>query len=121
MKNQVPAGWLCVTTDQILYDFEHTISRMIDYCELTPDPDTNLTEFHAVWFERQQYILNEFHTVQQIIENLNNQDFNWNPISIMAEAIVQAKLRQQGWEIACYQLNQFPTNIQDLRKVMLPL
>jgi len=121
VKNQVPAGWLSVTPDQILYDFEHTISRMIDYCELTADPDTNPAEFYAVWFQRQQYILNEFHTVQQIILNINNQDFNWTSISIMAEAIVQAKLRQQGWEIACYQLNQFPTNIQDLRKVMLPL
>ena len=121
VKNQVPATWLCVTPDQILYDFEHTISCMIDYCELTPDPHTNPAEFYAVWFKRQQYIVNEFHIVQQIIKNLNNQEFCWNPISIMAEAIVQAKLRQQGWEIACYQLNQFPTNIQDLRKVMLPL
>lgn len=121
VKNQVPATWMCVTPDQILYDFEHTIARIIDYCELTPDPRTNLAEFYAVWFKHQQYILNEFHTVQQIIENLNNPDFNWNPVSIMAEAMVQAKLRQQNWEIACYNLNQFPTNIQDLRKVMLPL
>jgi hypothetical protein len=121
VKNQVPATWMCVTPDQILYDFEHTIARMIAYCGLTPDPRTNPAEFYAVWFEHQQYILNEFHTVQQIIENLNNPDFNWNPVSIMAEAMVQAKLRQQGWKIACYQLNQFPTNIQDLRKVMLPL
>jgi len=121
VQKQTPATWLHVTPDQILYDFGSTLQKMIEYCGLTRDPHTNPDVFYSAWFASQQYILYEFHTTQQILNNLNNNDFAWQPISIMAEALIQAKLRQQGWEIACYQLNQFPTCTKDLKKVMIQL
>ena len=47
----------------------------------------------------------------------SNSDFSWNKLSIVGEAIVQSRLRKQGLEILCYNLNQFPTDIYSLKQV----
>jgi hypothetical protein len=43
----------------------------------------------------------------------------WDKLSIVGEAIIQSKLRRQGIEIACHNLNECPTSINNLKKVLI--
>ena len=113
------ADWLHITPDDILYNFKNTVITMLDYCNLTLDPANEIDNFYLEWFEKQQYIVNEFQTIQLIIKSLQGEPFNWSPLSIMGEAIVQYILRTQGKEIACYNLDQFPTTTQELRNILI--
>jgi hypothetical protein len=112
-------NWLCVTPDDILYNFKNTVITMLDYCGLTLDPHCGLDSFYTKWFEKQQYIVKEFETIQMILKSLQGRPYHWSSLSIMGEAIVQHALRTQGIEIACYNLNQFPTTTQELKNTLI--
>ena len=120
---QIPAhardNWLCVTPDDIVYNFKNTVITMLDYCNLTLNSLGDIDNFYLKWFEKQQYIVNEFQTIQMILKSLQGQSCQWSSLSIMGEAIIQYILRKQGIEIACYGLNQFPTSTEELKRVMI--
>jgi hypothetical protein len=120
---QIPAlaqdNWLCVTADDILYNFKHTVITMLDYCNLTLNSPGDIDNFYLEWFEKQKYIVDEFQTIQKILKSLESQSCEWSPLSIMGEAIVQYCLRTQGIEIACHNLNQFPTSTEELKRSMI--
>jgi hypothetical protein len=114
-------NWLYVTSNDLLYDFKITILDIMKYFQLTVDPSENINEFYASWLAKQKYILDEFEQIEQIMLSLNSDtDHSWNKLSIMGEAIIQSRLRHAGSEIACYQLNQFPTTTYELQKTILP-
>jgi hypothetical protein len=113
-------NWLCITPDDILYNFKDTIIKIIDYYELTLDHLQNIDEFYVDWFNKQQYILDEFNTIDNIMDSFKlGQNLSWNKLSILGEATIQSRFRQQGIEIACYNLNQFPTDMASLQQVLL--
>ena len=61
--------------------------------------------------QAQQYIVDEFNLLDQIVEcSITNQPLKWQPINIIAEAIVQQQLRAKGYEIRCDGLDKFPTD-----------
>lgn len=116
--NVINKNWLSITPDDLLYDFKNTILKIINYSELTVDTSKSIDKFYIEWFQKQQYILNEYATIVNIMDNFkSNSDFSWNKLSIVGEAIVQSRLRKQGLEILCYNLNQFPTDIYSLKQV----
>ena len=120
IHDSIDNNWLCITPDDLLYDFRNTISKIIEYAGLTMDHSQNIEEFYKEWFKKQQYIIDEFEKINAIVDSINSgSNMTWDKLSILGEAIVQSRLRQQGIEIACHGLNQFPTNTNDLTKVLL--
>ena len=120
IHDSIDNNWLCITPDDLLYDFRNTISKIIEYTGLTMDHSQNIEEFYKEWFKKQQYIIDEFEKINAIVDSINSgSNMTWDKLSILGEAIVQSRLRQQGIEIACHGLNQFPTNTNDLTKVLL--
>lgn len=120
VSNIIEHNWLSITPDDILGNFKETILRIIKYFELTFDESQNIDEFHTGWFEKQQYILKEFDTINSVVNAVNSDKlFEWSKLSILGEAIVQSRLRRQGIELACYQLNEFPNNTDNLKKVLI--
>ena len=120
IHDSIDNNWLCITPDDLLYDFRNTISKIIEYTGLTIDHSQNIEEFYKEWFKKQQYIIDEFEKINAIVDSINSgSNMTWDKLSILGEAIVQSRLRQQGIEIACHGLNQFPTNTNDLTKVLL--
>ena len=116
----VNTNWLCITPDDILYNFKNTIIKIIDYFGLTLDHSQNINEFYVDWFNKQRYILDEFNTIDNIMHSFKlNQNLSWNKLSILGEATIQSRFRQQGIEIACYNFNQFPTDMVSLQQVLL--
>lgn len=107
--NQVPDDFLKVKNTDMLFDTKATLLKIIDFCGLTlnNNPDTFVLE----WQRKQQYIVDEFNLLDQILINTVEQiDFNWNNLSIISEAIIQQRLRDKGFEIRCDGLNIFPTD-----------
>jgi len=117
-------NWMCIIPDEILYDFKNTLIRIMDYFGLTIDDSVGIDKFCNEWLEKQQYILDEIRTIDSIIDTVSSQPdsqptFHWNTLSIVGEAIVQSRLRQLGIEIACQDINQFPTNSLELKKLFI--
>ena len=120
VKPNQKENWLYITTDDLLYNFKHTILDIIKYFQLTVDINQNIDEFSVAWLSKQKYILDEFEQIEQIMSSLNSGvDISWNKLSIISEAIIQSRLRQAGLEMACDQLNQFPTTTHELQKTIL--
>jgi len=120
VRSVAEPDWLCITPDDILYNFEHTIIKMIDHCELTQDTTRDINEFYQLWYQKQQYIIEEFDLINDIVQSVNEDSISWPGLSTLGEAIVQARLRTQGLDMACYMVNDFPNTTSDLKKILIP-
>lgn len=116
VENEIPASWYKVTPDDMLLNFERVIEEMISHCGLTRNL-SSINEFYHRWRRKQQYVLDEFENINQITNHIvKDQYFEWPEMSIVGESIVQSRLRKQGIEIACYKLNKFPNNTNNLKR-----
>jgi hypothetical protein len=115
--DQVPEYFLKIKNTDLLFKTEQFLTDIIDFCGLTIKP--GLDQFVDEWQSKQQYILDEFQLLDQIIDStIAQQSFTWQPINIVAEAIVQQRLRAKGYEIRCDGLNTFPTDSTTLYKLL---
>ena len=101
--------WLTITNLDLLDDTKATLLTVIDHCGL--ENTAPLDDFVVTWRQAQQYIVDEFDLLDQIVENtINNNLMEWLPINIVAESIVQQRLRARGYNIRCDGLDIFPTD-----------
>lgn len=116
IKNPNISDLFVLSNTDILFDLERTFFKLINFLNLTPRLK-NFKEFIHEWQNKQQYIVDEFNLLEKIVENtLNNKNFDWSNyrLCLISEAIIQQRLRQQGYEIKCWNLDIFPTNTKDL-------
>lgn len=119
--NQVDSSWTKVSTRDILTDSNNTFSRIITQAGLSVK-HAELDNFSNVWRSKQQYIIDEYHLINRIVEcTLNSTDLEWTAINIIAESMIQQKLRAAGFEIRCDGLDTFPTNSSSLRILLVPV
>lgn len=117
-EKQVPESFLKIKNTNILFDTEETFYKIIDFCKLTPKH--GIKQFANEWQRFQQYIIDEFVLIDQIINHtLKHVDFSWNTLSVVSEAIVQQKLRSLNYEIQCDGLNIFPTDAKSLYSLLI--
>lgn len=115
---QVDPSFLRVSSRDILHNTHDTFNRIIDFCNLTNN-DLNMCEFADNWQQHQQYVLDEYNLINNVVKcTINKTNFMWEPMSIVAESIVQQKFRAQGYEIQCDGLNTFPADSQTLYKLL---
>jgi hypothetical protein len=108
-----------ITLDNLKQNFKQTILDLLDYCQIAPVRIETLSYIYASWLEKQYHIFKD-DTISKIISSLlDNKFYSWHGINltIVDEALIQHFLRQQGIEIRCYNLNTFPTNTDDLKKL----
>lgn len=116
-QQQVDSTFLKVDHIDVLDNFVPTISKIIKYCGLTETD--GVEEFSKLWRGKQQYIVDEFELLDAIVtHSINNHQFSWSPINVIAEAIVQQRLRALGYEIRCDGLNTFPTDSETLYNLL---
>jgi hypothetical protein len=116
-QNQVPNNFLKITNTDLLYDTQSTLIKIINHCGLTPAGD--LDSFVTKWQAAQQYIVDEFELLDLIVEStINQKDCSWSPTHVLAEAIVQQRLRTHGYEIRCDGLDIFPTDSKTLYNLL---
>jgi hypothetical protein len=111
-------SWLHISPIDLLNNFKETIIKIINYLGLTLD-DTGLDAFANEWINKQQYVLNEFDLIKNIVESTVNQKFfRWEKLSIMSESLIQTKLFNLGYNLKCYGVNNFPNNSIDLANLL---
>ena len=89
-------------------NFEETIKRLCDFCNIEYS-DSIIDYIKTQWILSQKHLYKD-NIVDGIVNNIvNNKDFViTTQLSIIDEAYVQQKLRHQGIELKCYNLNEFP-------------
>lgn len=116
-RYQAPDYVLPMTNSKLLDDPYQAFQKIIQHCGLTEK--SGLQEYSTKWRAAQQYIIDEFLLLDQIIKTtLENQDFSWHDLNIFAESIVQRRLRDLGYEIRCDGLDIFPTNSKTLANLL---
>jgi hypothetical protein len=116
-QNQVDEDFYKVSNIEILENLPRIAREIFKHCNLTESP--GLDDFAVHWRSKQQYIMDEFDLLDRVVEcTINNVPFSWNPVSIIAEAIVQQRLRANGYEIRCDGLDVFPTDSTTLYNLL---
>ena len=107
--DQVGSEFLSIKNTDFLNNPVVTSENIFKHCKLTMKP--GLADFLKQWQQAQQYIIDEFALLDQIVDcTITNQPLTWQPINIIAEAIVQQRLRAKGYEIRCDGLDILPTD-----------
>ena len=108
-----------VSNIDILTNLESAFLKISEYLGLTIINKTELTQFCNKWTKAQQYIVDEYRLIDSIVSSiLDNEDYNWPALNIIAESIIQKRLKDAGFELKCYNLNEFPTNSTALVKLL---
>ena len=117
-KEQVTESFLKIKNTDLLFNTEQTFYEIIDFCNLTPKH--GIKQFADKWQAFQQYIVDEFDRIDQIITyTVECLDYSWPSLSIVSEAIIQQKLRSLGYEIQCNSLDIFPTDAKTLYSLLI--
>jgi hypothetical protein len=116
-QTQVPADWLKIRNVDFLNQPEQSLDTIIKFCNLTPK--SGIEEFFREWKQKQQYVIGEMELINSIVKSTVEQtQFAWQPLNIIAESMIQQKLRSKGYEIRCDGLNTFPTNTETLYNLL---
>ena len=116
-QHQVGANFCKVSNTEILENLSQTVRKIFQHCDLTES--SGLDDFAVHWRSKQQYIMDEFDLLDRVVEcTINNMPFSWKPVNIIAEAIVQQRLRAVGYEIRCDGLDPFPTDSRTLYNLL---
>lgn len=109
-----------ISYTDFLYQPYKTFSNIVEHCNLSYNSN-NITDFLQEWCTKQQYIIDEFNLITTIVDSTLRQiNFDWHDrrLCIISEAIIQQRLREQGFEIQCWDLNSFPTNTETLSNIL---
>ena len=116
--------WCTITPDELLTDFAQTIKKIITYLHLTLVNEGDLEEFASVWIKKQQYILDQYQLIENIVDHTINSAspcLMWEPLDLVNEALIQSMLRNQGFDLLCHGLNDFPLDSNSLRNHIISL
>jgi hypothetical protein len=119
-KNYVPPSWLTISSRDILNNTNETFKKIINETgNFNSDFQDEFDDFVDLWRSKQQYILDEHVTIKNIVKfTVDNIPYTWEKLNVISEAIIQRRLRDAGYEIRCYNLNEFPTNSNDLYQLL---
>jgi hypothetical protein len=114
----IDQSWVVINTEEILCNTEQTFEKIIRLSGFTRNKK-DLKSFSDNWRKAQEYILKEYYLLNEIVScTIKNIEFTWGELNVIAEAIIQQRLRAAGFEIKCDGLNQFPTNSINLHKLL---
>jgi hypothetical protein len=108
-----------ITLKDFKTNFKNTINDLLEYCQISPIRIETLDYIHSVWLENQHHMFKD-ELISKIVDSLLTDKFySWHDknLTLGDEALIQYFLRQHGIEIRCYNLNTFPTNTADLKKL----
>jgi len=70
------------------------------------------------WIKLQHFKNRDLEVSDIVFCITNGKDRSWQQLSIIDEAAIQRQLRNNGWEIKCYNLNTFPTSTETLNPLL---
>jgi len=116
-KKFIDDNFLTISNKEFLTNPEKWTDKIINHCYLQKTND--FTDFFSEWKNKQQYIIDKFNTIEMIITSvLDDTELSWCELTIIEEAIIQQKLRANGYELMCDGLNDFPCNSGELKNLI---
>ena len=107
-----------VTMTEMLHETVSALKRIISFTGFTLSDEDRLRAFAEKWKKAQQYIIDEHALALNIVDRVIAGDtgFTWDTckLSLISEAIIQKRLRDAGYEIRCFGLDEFPNNTETL-------
>lgn len=111
-------NFLSISNLDFLQNTKNELYKIFEYCNLTPNYN-DLDNFLKIWQNKQNYIVEKHKLCDEIVNNsINNKFQSWNKLNFLQEAVIQKKLRDQGYEIRCWNLNEFPNNTEMLYNLL---
>jgi hypothetical protein len=112
---------LKVNINDLIKNFRKTIENLLQYCGLPANRD-NFEQVYCKWIALQRHIDKDRITNNIIKHVVDDKELDWSGVNltIIDEAYIQWALRSlHSLDIKCYNLNVFPTNTSDLRKLLV--
>jgi transcription termination factor NusB len=105
--------------EDLFENFETTIRKILEYSGYTL-ARTNFDEVFSAWRPLQKHYRKQ-ELIDDIVDaTINDKYLEWSNLSLIDEAIVQMCLRDlHKLDMMCYNVNVFPTNTTDLRKLLI--
>lgn len=119
-----PSVWshpkcLTVTVEELLYNFEFTLDKITTVLNLdTKKEIQQLLPYHKQNLQLQKFLHHDQLCANIVQSMYSNTDWSWEPLGLFGESWVQWELRNQGFEIQCHDLDIFPTNSLQLKKLL---
>jgi hypothetical protein len=109
-----------ISVRDLVDDFANTMHTLMSELGMVcPE----LSQIHAIqekWLPLQKFVDSD-DVCQQIINSvLSGTEISWRPLHIIEQAFVQWQLRDlHKLDMLCYNLDEFPLNTSDLKKVLI--
>jgi hypothetical protein len=105
--------------EDLFENFETTIRKILEYSGYTL-ARSNFDEVFSAWRPLQKHYRKQ-ELIDDIVDaTINDKYLEWSNLSLIDEAIVQMRLRDlHKLDMMCYNVNVFPTNTTDLRKLLI--
>lgn len=110
-----------IELDQLRDSFELTILLILKTFNINFNKQDSLNKIYNDWLPHQQHINKDKQIAQIIKAVVDNVPLDWSSfnLTIFDEIFIQRKLLDCGIEIACYDLNVFPTNTNNLLPLLI--
>lgn len=115
----LPSAVLSIEISELRDNFKETILKILDHFNLKVDrTDVDYEYLYREWIKRQPHAYKD-KLIHNIIDStINDNLLEWEELTIIDESLIQYLLREQGYEIKCHGLNEFPTNSKHLRELI---
>lgn len=121
-KYQAVPHKVCITTQDIFLDFQNTMGKIFKVFGLQPTvSESVMWQNHQRFLQAQKYHRSQLRCHQWCDDILNKTDSPTPCDTIFDEAYVQHVLREQGFEMQCHGLDEFPKTSIDLAEIIYKL
>lgn len=109
-----------VPLDQFRDNFVDAMSSILDFFNIAHDAN-QLDHIHSNWLAKQQHINKDCQILQVVDALINNVDLDWTDcnFTFFDELFIQRLLLDRGIEIACYNVDKFPTTTKDFSPLLI--
>lgn len=111
-----------ITISELLYNFEESLDKIQKFCNLRFTKNINqMIPYHKQMLQLQSN-LDQDSVCRQIIQAvITDQYYKWKELPLLSQSWVQWELRNNGIEIKCNGLDNFPTDSVQLKKLLYNL
>lgn len=104
---------------QIRDDFINTFTNLSSLLQIKNiRSNHDLSKLHNDWLKNEPYLYKDRLIKEMVDAIINNIDIPMNDCSIFDQADIQRRLRNAGYEIKCYKLNEWPSTTTQLRELV---
>lgn len=108
-----------IQINQLRDNFHSTFKKIAQEMEISNvRSDDDLSKLHSDWLENEPYLYKDRLIKEMVDAIINDVDTPMNECSIFDQADIQRRLRNAGYEIKCYGLNEWPSTTTQLRELV---